>query len=193
LEYACLNLARSGGTPTAEAETTGGPTPLSAPEVLRMTALPDGRVGALISSDPFGLGFEEYLVYAPYGGAWILSDSAQVAPDVWIETGYTGPTRHSVVIDIWDGLTLPEEAAIPAGRLVTVKVVNHGSKPHRFAMEDFDVSVTLVPGEVMTLNIAATAGGHAYSVADVAGANPTGAGGYLWARDATAATPAATP
>jgi hypothetical protein len=72
LEYACLNLARSGGTPTAEAETTGGPTPLSAPEVLRMTALPDGSVGALISSDPFGLGCEEYFVFAPYGGPGFL-------------------------------------------------------------------------------------------------------------------------
>lgn len=128
------------------------------------------------------------MVFAPYNGDWIYDECARVASDAWVAAGDTGPTQNEITIEIWDGLSLAAEAAIPADRPVTVMVLNHGAIPHRFELPELGVSVPLAAGQEATFQIVTLVNGHPYTVDNVAKENVWAVGGYRWARTAGTCT-----
>ncbi|HYH12137.1 MAG TPA: cupredoxin domain-containing protein [Thermomicrobiales bacterium] len=70
-----------------------------------------------------------------------------------------GPSTQIIVGEITVSIT--DEAIIPVhfesavGRDVTIHVVNEGTRPHNFSIEEFDIDIDLEPGESATLEIEA--------------------------------------
>jgi hypothetical protein len=164
--------------------------PAAVPEIISMTELPDGRVGVLLGSDLYGAGFESYLLFAPFQGAWIFDAYGLVAPDDWLMQSYTGQLSDSIEIDLYDVYFLPYEVEIPSNKPVTVTVTNHGDKPHTFTIERLNISLTLQPGQSETLNLNADAGSYPF-LTDLPNNGDWSVAGIIWAIDRSdSATPA---
>jgi hypothetical protein len=198
-EVACRNAGEAGwpealqgfgveSSPEAGAQPTI--IPAAVPEIISMTELPDGRVGVLLGSDLYGAGFESYLLFAPFQGAWIFDAYGLVAPDDWLMQSYTGQLSDSIEIDLYDVYFFPYEAEIPLNKPVTVTVTNHGDKPHTFTIERLNISLTLQPGQSETLNLNADAGSYPF-LTDLPNNGDWSVAGIIWAIDRSdSATPA---
>jgi hypothetical protein len=179
-------------TPTVRSGQQPAVMPLPVPERLEMTEFADGRVGVLLPNDIEGSGLEAYAIYAPYQSDWFMTEYNLSASDAWVASTYRGaPAARAIVINLEDGYFWPQELAVPADQLVSVTVINKGTKPHSVTSSNGALQATLAPGAETTIDMAASITDIAFTV-DIDPASQSPNGGYIWAMDATA-TPTASP
>ena len=68
-----------------------------------------------------------------------------------------GPSTQIIVgditVEIRDNAIVPRHFESAVGRDISITVVNTGSEPHNFTVEEFDIDIDLAPGETATVTI----------------------------------------
>ena len=164
------------GTPGADAPSTL----IAVPEVLETRALTDGRVGVLLAHDVIGYGLREFLILARDNDRWLVDEEVLIAGPEPSTRGTASPAADTleVTIQMRDFAFEPASVTVPAGRPVTIRLINVGAVAHSFAIDALDVEVYLVPGETTTVMVDAPPGTYEF-VSDIPGQRAAGMVGTL--------------
>jgi len=171
------------------------PGPVAVPMMLETRVLTDSRVGVLLAHDIAGYGLREFLVLARDDGRWLVDEEALVEdPEpgpLPTPTAILAVDATEITIQMRDFAFEPASVTVPAGRPVTIRLINVGAVPHSFAIDALGIDVDLGPRETTTMTIDVPPGVYTF-VSEIPGQQAAGMVGTLTVTNPGAAS-AATP